>query len=237
MSYSVTIVEGIIGVGKSTVSQELGKALEKISEKPSLVLMEPDEKDNANPYLVDFYKNPARWAFTMQIHLLSRRYQMHERAQWACLDEAGHVVLDRSYFGDTAFARLQIKNGDMEEREFETYTKLYHNMQAHVLKPTVCLRLLVSPETAIERINRRLFEREGRQCESGITIQYLQDLDDEITHMANVLRQQGVLILDVPWDVERDNADAREKAVQSLARRIHSYRPVDPFLDLHRKTV
>jgi hypothetical protein len=114
---------------------------------------------------------------------------------------------------------------------------LYHDMQAHVLKPTVCLRLLVSPETALERINRRLSEREGRRCESGITIQYLQDLDNEITHMSNVLRQQGVLIMDVPWDVERDHAAAREKAVQSLAQRIHNYQPADPFLDLHRKTV
>jgi len=237
MHYSVTIVEGVIGVGKSTVSKELGKALEDLSGKPTLILMEPDEKENANPYLAQFYEDPPRWALTMQLHLLGARYEMHELAQWYCLARQGHAVLDRSYFGDTAFARLQVRNGDMTPEEFCTYTQMYHCMQAHVLKPTVCVRLLVSPDTAYERIQQRYMDRDGRRCEAAIGFQYLKDLDIEITNMANVLRQQGVLILDVPWDVERRDPSARSKAVTSLAQRILEYSPVDPFLDLHRKTI
>ena len=46
----VAIVEGIIGAGKSTFSKELSQAL----GDDTLLLLEPDEKDNANPYLSSF---------------------------------------------------------------------------------------------------------------------------------------------------------------------------------------
>jgi len=231
--HKVIIVEGMIGAGKSQLTAELGREL----GEDTLTLMEPDEKDDANPYLATFYEDPARWAFTMQMHLLGARYRMHELAQWYVLAGKGDAVLDRSYFGDTCFARLQIRNGSMSRREFETYQQMYHGMTAHVLLPNVCIRLLVSPETSNERIRNRMSEREGRTCEKAIDLQYLKDLDIEITHMTNVLRRQGVLILDVPWDVERKSPEARKRAVEGLASRIRDYEPVDFFLDLHRRTI
>jgi deoxyadenosine/deoxycytidine kinase len=60
-------IEGLIGSGKSSLTRELGPAL----GKNTLVLMEPDEKDNANPYLADYYTDGPRWAAIMQTHLLS----------------------------------------------------------------------------------------------------------------------------------------------------------------------
>jgi deoxyadenosine/deoxycytidine kinase len=230
--YKTVIVEGLIGSGKSSICKELATAL----GPTTLLLMEPDEQNAANPYLADFYGDRKRWALTMQIHLLGARYAMHEQAQWYVLRQDGDAVVDRSYFGDTAFARLQVLNGDMSEREYQTYTQLYHEMTAHVLHPNVCIRLLVSPETSAERISQRMSERAGRRCESTIDLQYLRDLDREITHMTDVLRHMGVLILDVPWDVERTSAVAREQSVRGLAARIREYNPPDFFLDLHRRT-
>ena len=148
----VTIVEGIIGAGKSTFSKELAKAL----GEDTLLLLEPDEKNNANPYLSSFYENQERWAFTMQIHLLQARYKMHLNAQWHTMNGNGNAVLDRSYFGDTAFARLQIRNGVMTENEFETYRGIYHSMTSTVLLPNFCVHLIVDPNVAIQRIKNRI---------------------------------------------------------------------------------
>jgi deoxyadenosine/deoxycytidine kinase len=229
----VVIVEGIIGAGKSSLTRELGAAL----GSETLVLMEPDEADDANPYLADFYENPKRYAFNMQVHLLQARYRMHQNAQWHAMSGHGHAILDRSYFGDTCFARLQIKNGAMTQREFNTYRDLYHSMTSTVMLPNVCVRMLVAPETSKRRIEGRMSERAGRKCESSIDLRYLMDLDREISHMVGVLRQQGVTVIDMPWDVDRESPEARAMAVESLAARIAEECPPDPFLDLHRRSI
>jgi len=231
--YPVVIIEGIIGSGKTTLSKELGVAM----GATTLVLTEPDEKDDANPYLADYYTDQARWSLTMQLHLLGLRYRMHLEAQWHALNRQGPAVLDRSYYGDTAFARVQAKMGLMSKREFNTYSNIYHAMTASVLLPTICVRILVSPETCNERIAKRMEKELGRRCESSIDLNYLKTLDTEIDHMVGVLRYQGVTIFDVPYDVDRDTAVQREQTVKSLAARINAIEPPDYFLDLHRRTL
>jgi len=229
----VVIVEGIIGAGKSSLTRELGEAL----GPNTLVQMEPDEANNANPYLSDFYQDQKRWALIMQVHLLQARYRMHLHAQWHAMSGFGHALLDRSYFGDTCFARLQLKNGAMSPREFGTYQDIYHTMTAAVLLPNVCVRLLVAPKTSAQRIAKRMFDRDGRKCESAIDLQYLIDLDREISHMVDVLRRQGVTVIDMPWDVDRESAEDRAVAVRALAARIQELDAPDPFLDFHRRTL
>jgi deoxyadenosine/deoxycytidine kinase len=232
-NHKVVIVEGLIGGGKTSLSRELSEAL----GPTTLVLYEPDEKGGKNPYLADYYDDPKRWGFTLQVHQLQARYRMHLQAQWHAMQGAGHAVLDRSYFGDTAFARLQHKLGWVSDREFETYASIYHAMTAQVLLPNVCVRILVSPETCNRRIAKRMKVEEGRKCEKAIDIDYLKDLDHEIDHMVAVLRDQGVTILDVPWDLDRDTSEARRGAIEGLAARIRSIEPTDFFLDRHRRSL
>lgn len=229
----VVIVEALIGAGKSTLTKELGKAL----GPTTLIQIEPDEKDGANPYLADYYGEPSRWSFTMQCHLLALRYRMHLHAQWHTLQGRGHAVMDRSYFGDTAFAHLQLQSGLMSQHEFNTYSSLYQAMTANVLLPSVCLRLSVLPETAQARIQSRKEKELGRKCESAISLDYLRSLDREIDHMVNVLRQQGVVVWDVPWDPDRDTPKTRKQTIQGLVHRIETLEPQDMFLDMHRRSL
>jgi len=231
--YPVVIVEGLIGAGKTTLSRELGVAL----GPNTLTLTEPDEKNNANPYLDDYYADKKRWSLTMQLHLLGLRFRMHQDAQWHAMNNRGPVIMDRSYYGDTSFARVQAKLGLMSDREFETYANIYHSMTASVLLPTVCVRILVSPETCNERISKRMQDEKGRRCETSIDLNYLRSLDMEIDHMTSVLRHQGVAILDVPYDVDRDTPQQRFQLTSSLAARINAIEPPDYFLDLHRRTL
>jgi len=229
----VVIVEGLIGSGKTNLTRELGVAL----GPDTLTLLEPDEKENANPYLSDYYGDPKRWSLGMQIHLLGMRFRMHQHAQWHCMQGHGHAIMDRSYFGDTSFARLQLQMGLMTQREFDTYSNIYHAMTASILHPSVCIRILVSPETANQRVGRRMEKETGRKCETAIDLAYLRGLEKEIDHMVGVLRSQGVMILDVPWDADRDSPDARRSTVESLADRIEALEPPDYFLDMHRRTI
>jgi deoxyadenosine/deoxycytidine kinase len=237
--YKVIIVEGLIGSGKTTLSRELGAAL----GEDTLTLYEPDEKGGqnqggGNSYLADYYKDPQRWAFAMQAHLLQARFRMHLQAQWYAMQGAGHAILDRSYFGDTAFARLQLKLETMSQREFDTYSSLYHAMTASVLLPNVCVRVLASPEVCARRIKGRMEKETGRVCEDVISLDYLRELDRETDHMVSVLQSMGVTILNVPWDIDRESPEDRAPAVEALSARIKGMKsPVSGFLDLHRRTV
>ncbi len=229
----VITICGLIGSGKSTLGKELTHAL----GANTLWLPEPDEKGGRNPYLADYYKDPKRFALTMQLHLLGVRYRMHLQAQWYAMNTGNCAVMDSSYWQDTAFARLQKFLDIMSDREFETYRQIYHAMTASVLLPTVCIRILVDPTTCSKRIAKRMEKETGRSCEQSIDLDYLVRLDAEIDHMVAVLRHSGVAILDVPYDVDRDTEDQRELTVKCLASRILSIEPPDLFLDLHRRTI
>ena len=230
----VVIVEGIIGAGKSSFTKELARQFGENTQ----FLQEPDEKNDANPYLADFYKVPGRWAYTMQTHLLQARYKMHLHAQWHAMTTGDNAVLDRSYFGDTAFARLQLKMGDMSQREFDSYESIYHTMTAHVLLPNVCVHLKVTPEVAQQRIIRRMEDETGRRCEDVISLQYLRDLSEEEDLVIRVLESQGVRVLHLPWDEDRSDPSARQETVRGIADYITHYQPPgDMFLDLHRRTL
>lgn len=229
----VVVIEGGIAAGKTVLTQELAAAL----GDNTIHFTEPDEKEDANPYLGDYYEQPARWAYTIQTHLLGLRFQIHQYAAWHVLATGGYAIIDRSLPGDVSFAHVQNQMGLMTDREFATYSKLYHIMMASVHLPNICVRLLVSPETSMQRIAKRMRDEIGRTCENTINIQYLENLDREISHMVRVLQLQGVIVLEVPWDVDRDTAEDRAESVKALVHRINDIVPADPFIDLHRRSL
>ena len=228
---TVCIVEGLIGAGKSSFTTELQDAV-----PGSMALMEPDETDNGNPYLGSFYGDMERWAFTMQIHLLQARFRMHQNAQWMAMSGQGPIILDRSYFGDTAFARLQLLQGTMTPNEYETYRSIYSAMTASVLLPNICIHLKVSPEVAAERIDKRASERTGRVCEKVIELGYLQQLDAEINQMVNTLGSQGVKVIEVPYDLDRPDKNSRKPIIEKITNEIRNISAPDIF-ESHRRSI
>lgn len=228
----VVIIEGLIGAGKSTFTQALGDAL----GRDTLILMEPDE-ERGNPYLGDFYADKVRWSLTMQVHLLGMRYRMQLAAQWHAMCGLGHAVCDRSYYGDTCFARMMHRTGDISDREFETYRVIYQAMTASVLLPSACVRLRVSPEVAAERIRRRASLRAGRQVELGVNLDYLRMLDEEIDLTVNVLKGQGVKVIEVPWSTDRSSPADRAASVKEVMQNILTLDTPDLFLHHHRRTL
>ena len=172
-SYGVCVIEGNIGVGKSTLCEKLVKVTNGEG------VYELDEKNN--PFLEKYYKDPQRWAFAMQINLLSSRYRSHMMAQSKVMyDRKTWCFMDRSYFGDACFARVQQELGLWTTEEYEAYFKLHKDMQNHIYYPTAAIFLNCDVENCIRRINKRMSEKAGRVCESTIKPDYLLALDKEI---------------------------------------------------------
>lgn len=223
----VVITEGIIGVGKTTFSKILSKHLD------ALWMKEPDE-ENGNPYLKQFYENPKRWAFTMQMHLLNMRYRMHNAAQWTAMTTS-NVVIDRSYFGDTAFANLQLETGTMSVDEYNTYCMSYQNMTSNVLLPQVCVFLDIDPEVSQERIKKRMEAQTGRVCEDCIDLNYLEMLRNHQSRVIDALEKQGVKIIKLDWNKNRSFIEI-EQVCESIAKQIQELQNIT-FMDYHRRTI
>lgn len=196
MNGGVIIVEGNICAGKSTFAQYLAKSLD------GEYLPEP--ADGTNPYLEDYYRDPARWAFEMQMFLLTRRYRAQKYAQGKVRHNGGFVVLDRSYYGDVCFANVQRQLGYFSERDYETYLSHHADMKVNLEPPTMAIFLCVDTIVCKERINRRLSEKEGRKCESGISLDYLNRLDSEIKELADSLNGKTI-VRELPWTAERSD--------------------------------
>lgn len=222
-------IEGLIGAGKTTFAQGLSEKL-----GPTTLVLWEKAQEHGNPYLIDFYKNKARWSFTLQVHQLVTRFKQHQLAQWWMMNGNGDVVMDRGYQGDTCFARMLNKRGEMDDREFETYTDTYRMLTAFVMIPNVCIHLVVNPEVALERIRRRQKEKECRSCESSVDIGYLNDLDREVGEMVGSLSMIGVNVLEVDWTKE-DLRD-RDEIIENTVEKIRSL-PNAGFLGRHSRSM
>ena len=159
------LIEGGIGLGKTTLAKALG---EKLSAK---VLFEPAE--GVNPYLEDYYKDPAAYAFKIQTFLLWRRFRAHTLAQALVMQGECSVISDRSYYGDRAFARVQHDLGFFDDRDLETYTELHRDMGRSLVMPTCVILLDGDVDLAFRRSSER-----GRGCEVGMSKEYWQSVQD-----------------------------------------------------------
>lgn len=164
MSGPVIAVEGIIGAGKSTLTEKLAEALKL---RP---IFEPVD---SNPYLKDFYDNPKRWAFPMQIELMANRLALQQLAAFEATSIGGYngAILDRSLPGDRVFCKLHYLAGNISEREWLTYEKMHEYMTCNIKTPTLVLFLDVEPETAFERVKKR-----ARSAEVTVDLEYLKTL-------------------------------------------------------------
>jgi deoxyadenosine kinase len=80
-------------------------------------------------------------------------------------------VQDRTIYEDSVFARMLRNAGLMDERDYQTYVSLFNNMSNFMKKPNIIVHLDVTPEESLRRIRSR-----SRDCEAGITLEYLQGL-------------------------------------------------------------
>lgn len=216
MNGGVIIIEGNIGAGKSTFASILA---EKLNGE---YIAEPDEK--SNPYMEDYYKDPHRWAFEMQMYLLSNRYRSQKYAQAKVRKNCGgYVVMDRSYYGDVCFAAVQRKLGYFSERDFTTYMMHHTDMKSQLEPPAVALFLNVSPEKSRERISRRIQEKTGRKCEAGIDLGYLQSLEDEILDLEKHM-QDYTNVVDLSWNDDLSREQIAEKC-DDISRTIRGFSP------------
>lgn len=158
----IVSVMSLIGTGKSTLVNKLA------SNNSYTVFEEP--VDN-NPFLSDYYKDPNRWSFTLQVYYLWERYKQVQEAFMKSM-KGETVILDSSIYSDFAFAMLQHNRGYFTDDEYNTYTNMHRIITAQTAYPDITIWLQLSEEQTLERIKER-----SRDCESEIPLKYLKSLN------------------------------------------------------------
>lgn len=169
----ILFFDGNIGAGKSTLINKLGDELRK-RDKRVLCLLEPIESwQSSGLFSLQFY-NPQRWTFPFQVNVLGGRCL---RDQQVVADRGWDVALvERSYFGDRAFAEVALDAEHVTTEEYDVYTTLW-TACSNAVRLTddiaaVYFRISCHPNQCMKNIHQR-----GRSEESYLQRAFLLALD------------------------------------------------------------
>lgn len=152
------VVEGVIGVGKTSLARILSQRF-----KGMLVLEEFEQ----NPFLSRFYEDRKRWAFQTQLSFLASRFRQQQMLMKPDLFHS-FVVSDYSFDKDRIFAHLNL-DGD----EVQLYETLFKIMQPQTPQPDLVVYLQSTPDRLMKNIRMR-----ARAFEKPLDEAYIRELNE-----------------------------------------------------------
>lgn len=156
--YRYIVVEGPIGVGKTSLAQKLAQTLN------AEVLLEGAD---ANPFLPKFYQDMERYALATQLFFLFQRVEQVRVLKQGNLfgtTTVADFILDK----DPLFARMTLS-----DEEFHLYQQIYSHLKPQAVTPDLVIYLQAPVEVLHERVLRR-----GLNYERPINEDYLEKLGE-----------------------------------------------------------
>jgi deoxyadenosine/deoxycytidine kinase len=176
LAHRYIVVEGPIGVGKTSLARRLAESLEA-----ELVL----EQDAQNPFLERFYKNPKSGALPAQLFFLFQRAQQLGSLKQQDLF-APRRVADYLFEKDRLFAGLTLDSAEMA-----LYEQVASRLAVDPPRPDLVVYLQAPVETLLMRIGRRGISYET----SGIDAAYLARLNDAYARFFHEYDRAPLLIV------------------------------------------
>ena len=205
------VIEGPIGVGKSSLARRLASTL-----NAELLL----EDAASNPFLERYYAQPERYALATQLYFLYGRVrqlnQLSESlacgtsaSQQASPDNRVHaMVADYMLEKDPLFAQLTL-----DPDEYQLYLQAYKSVV--VSKPAVDLVIYLQAPVAVlqERVNRRRV-----RYEMSMDLEYLQRLSTGYTEYFHHYKDSALLIVNAAEINPVDNDQHYAELVKQIIR-------------------
>ena len=172
-------IEGNIGAGKTSLAQMIARDF-----NGKLIL----ERFADNPFLPQFYQDPERYAFALEMSFLADRFQQlaEQSAQYDLFSDL--IITDYDRYKSLIFAKITLSAA-----EFDLYQKFFQQMHRDLPRPQVYVYLAQSTERLLENIKRR-----GRSYEQSIDGDYLQKIHSGyLTHLSSEAHQGKVIRIDL----------------------------------------
>ena len=152
------VVEGPIGVGKTTLAQRLAATL-----KTDLLL----ELAAENPFLPQFYQHPETSALPTQLHFLFQRARQIESLRQTDMFRQARIA-DFLIQKDRLFAEVTLTDAELE---------LYYQVYNHLTLEAPAPDLVIYLQAPVDTLLRRVLER-GIDYERSIDATYLKRIAD-----------------------------------------------------------
>ena len=153
-------IAGNIGSGKTTLTTLLARHYGWTPKFESVTY---------NPYLADYYADIKRWSFALEMYFLQQR--LHDVLEIARSKEV--IIQDRTLLeGVHIFVANNYAQGNLTERDYNTYMDTYNVMMEVVKQPDLMIYLRSGIEHLVSQIQKR-----GRDYEQTISIEYLSGLN------------------------------------------------------------
>jgi deoxyadenosine/deoxycytidine kinase len=173
------VVEGPIGVGKTTLVEQLRAHL------GARVILEQFEE---NPFLADFYRDRARYAFQTELYFLLSRFRQQEAFQQEDLFHQ-HTVSDYFFHKCRLFASL-----NLSDHELVLFDHIYQILRRSIPQPDLVIHLHAPVEILSQRISQR-----DRSYEREMDLAYLEQLSQLYTQELSYTQEIPVVSLDTSF--------------------------------------
>lgn len=202
------VVEGPIGVGKTSLARRLGASLDG-----SLMLERPED----NPFLERFYRNPGDAALPTQLFFLFQRASQLEALHQEDLFAAARVA-DFMFEKDALFAELTLS-----PEELELYRQVSRSLSLRPPVPDLVVYLQAPVDVLASRIARR-----GIESEQRISRGYLEQLAETYARFFHDWDASPLLIVNAaaidPVNNDREYEELLG-AIQRIDKGRHFYNP------------
>lgn len=207
------VVEGPIGVGKTTLAHRLAGSF------GSELLLEGAEE---NPFLERFYQNPRLGALAVQMFFLFQRARQLQEIRQSDLFERVRIA-DFMIEKDRLFAELTL-----DEEELNLYLQAYDLVTLDAPTPDLVVYLQAPVEVLLERINRR-----GRRGEQHMTRDYLEQVVTTYARFFYDYDKSPLLIVNASEiDLAQNEADYQVllERIRSVKSGRHYFNPMPSFV-------
>jgi len=177
MNWNYLVIEGNIGAGKTSLATLLSQ---KLSTR--LVL----EQFADNPFLPEFYRNPDKYAFSLELSFVAERYQQLKDVLSQPDLFRPKVIADYYLLKSLIFARV-----NLPEIEFSLFEKLFRIVYDSLPKPDAMIFL----HSDVDRLRQNIRKR-GREYEQGIEAAYLENIGQSYVDALKLIDDIPVLLVD-----------------------------------------